>query len=64
MKTTLRMFALLVAVAGLGAAAFVPASTHAQPGHTSVLVSSPIIAAVPIPCPQTCVAGPNAVSDR
>lgn len=49
MKTTLRMFALLVAVAGLGAAAFVPASTHAQPGHTSILVGSPL-AAMPQPC--------------
>jgi hypothetical protein len=51
MKTTLRMFALLVAVAGLGAAAFVPASTHAQPRHTSILATSPVAAAVPGPLP-------------
>ena len=64
MKTTLRMFALLVAVAGLGAAAFVPAASHAQPGHASILATSPVIAALPIPCRDVCVAGPNAVADR
>lgn len=51
MKTTLRMFALLVAVAGLGAAAFVPASTHAQQGHASMLATSPVVAAYPAPNP-------------
>ena len=50
MKTTLRMFALFVAVAGLGAAAFVPAATHAQPRHASILATSPV-AAVPGPLP-------------
>lgn len=72
MKTALRMFALLVAVAGLGAAAFVPAATHAQPRHTSMLATSPVMAALPAPnpgggCyPGSCVVSPgsNANSSR
>ncbi len=51
MQTTLRMFALLVAVAGLGAAAFVPAATQAQPRHTSILATSPLAAMPAPPCP-------------
>jgi hypothetical protein len=50
MKTTLRMFALLVAVAGLGAAAFVPASSQTQPRHASILVTNPA-SALPFPLP-------------
>lgn len=67
MQTTLRMFALLVAVAGLGTAAMIPAASHAQPNHLSILTSSPIAAAFPQPCsPYDCVAsmGSNTVSGR
>ncbi len=51
MQTTLRMFALLVAVAGLGAAALIPATSQAQPRHASILVSSPVAAMPGPPCP-------------
>jgi hypothetical protein len=59
MKTIIRMFALLVAVAGLAFAAFAPAASHAQPKHTSIIVGSPSTADVPGPAPcgfDGCVA--------
>jgi len=64
MKTVIRMFALLVAVAGLAFAAFAPAASHAQPKHTSIIAGSPVTAAMPGPAPcgfDGCVA---ATSDR
>jgi len=51
MKSAIRLFALLVALAGLASAAFAPAATHAQPRHASILVSGPITADVPEPDP-------------
>lgn len=50
MKSAIRMFALLVAVAGLGAAAIVPATTHAQSKHASILATSPAAALPAPPC--------------
>jgi hypothetical protein len=50
MKSALRVFALLVAVSGLGAAALVPSTTHAQPKHASILATSPAA----YPGPPTC----------
>ena len=52
MQTAIRLFALLVAIAGLGFAAFAPAATPAQPRHASIIVSGPITAEYP--APPTC----------
>jgi hypothetical protein len=62
MQTAIRMFALFVAIAGLGFAAFAPAATHAQPRHPSIIVSGPITADYPAPptCGfDGCVAAPS-----
>ncbi len=53
------MFALLVAIAGLGFAAFAPAATPAQPRHTSIIASRLIVTDYPMPNPcglDGCVA--------
>lgn len=55
MKTTIRLFALAVAVAGLASAAIVPA-THVQPKHASMVAISPAVAAA-FPDPNPC--GPD-----
>ena len=70
MKSAIRLFALIVALAGLASAAFSPAATHAQPRHISILAGGPITADMPAPPPcvgnGTCaaLAGSNISSDR
>jgi hypothetical protein len=39
MKSVIRMFALLVAIAGLASASYAPATTPAQSKHTSMFMS-------------------------
>jgi hypothetical protein len=41
MKTAIRMFALLVAITGLAAAAFAPATTQPLAKHTTMAASGP-----------------------
>jgi len=53
MQTTIRMFALFVALAGLAAAALVPAVTHAQPKHASILTGPSAAVPAPLPCQAT-----------
>ncbi len=55
MKSAIRLFALIVALAGLASAAFSPAATHAQPRHISILANGPITADMPAPPP--CMPG-------
>jgi len=51
MNSVIRMFALLVAIAGLAAATFAPANTSAQPKHTSIAASGPGPMSLPGPPP-------------
>jgi len=52
MKSAIRLFALIVALAGLASAAFSPATTHAQPRHVSIIANGPVTAGYP--APPTC----------
>lgn len=56
MKSAIRLFALLVALAGLASAAFSPAATHAQPRHVSILASGPFTTEMPAPLPCSATA--------
>lgn len=52
MNTAIRLSALLVAVAGLAATALSPSTTHAQPKHVPLAVSSLGLSAPgPLPYP-------------
>jgi hypothetical protein len=52
MKTVVRMFALLVAIAGLAAASFAPATTPTlSPRHASMSESGPGPLSIPGPLP-------------
>jgi hypothetical protein len=60
MKAAIRMFALLVAVAGLASASFAPATTKALSMHGAVSASAPgptIGLPAPLPCQlaNTCL---------
>ncbi len=53
MKTAIRFFALLVAIAGLASASLAPATTQARVSHNSMAATDPgplINLPVPLPC--------------
>ena len=60
MTTAIRMFALLVAIAGLAAASFTPANSQTAPRHVSISQSGPgtLDLPGPLPCQSdgTCLA--------
>ena len=51
MKSVIRLFALLVAVAGLASASLTPAAARNQQKHVSMIASGPITADMPGPEP-------------
>ncbi len=51
MKSAIRMFALLVAIAGLASASFAPATTQPMPRHASASASGPGPLNLPGPLP-------------
>ena len=53
MKSVVRMFALLVAIAGLAAASFAPATTQPLTKHASMAASGPGPLSIPAPPPCT-----------
>jgi hypothetical protein len=53
MNSAIRMFALLVAIAGLVAASLAPATSQPQSKHTSVAISGPGPLDLPGPPPCT-----------
>jgi hypothetical protein len=59
MNSAIRMFALLVAIAGLAAASFAPANTPPLPKHAPITVSGPgpLDLPGPLPCQSdgTCL---------
>ena len=59
MKSVIRMFALLVAIAGLAAASFAPATTQTLSKHAAVAASGPgpLDLPAPLPCQSddTCM---------
>jgi hypothetical protein len=52
MKHVIRMFALLVAISGLAAAIFAPATSAAQPKHAPIAISGP--GPLDLPGPPPC----------
>jgi hypothetical protein len=54
MKSVIRMFALLVAIAGLAAATFAPATTPAQSKDAFEIASGP--GPLDLPAPPPCTA--------
>ena len=50
MTTAIRVFALLVAVAGLASASFSPATTQNQQRHVSITAASRDSIPAPLPC--------------
>jgi hypothetical protein len=62
MKSAIRMFALLVAIAGLAAASLAPATSRAIPTHMSITVSGPGPSTFPALCRArdgTCLVSPS-----
>ena len=63
MKSAVRIFALLVAVAGLASASFAPANTPTAPKYSPALVGGPGPLSLPGPLPcqfdGTCVVAPS-----
>lgn len=59
MNSAIRMFALLVAIAGLAAASFAPANTQPLPKHTTFTANGPgpLDLPGPLPCESdgTCL---------
>jgi hypothetical protein len=64
MKAAIRLFALLVAVAGLASASLAPANTQIRATRNSVTPNGPaplILIPAPLPCQadNTCYASPS-----
>ncbi len=66
MKSAIRMFALLVAIAGLASASFAPATTQPMPRHASASASGPgpLDLPGPLPCESDGTCPPLTASIR
>ncbi len=60
MKSAIRVFALLVAIAGLASASFAPATTQPVPRHISASASGP--GPLDLPGPPPCTADDSCVA--
>ncbi len=66
MKSAIRVFALLVAIAGLASASFAPATTQPIPHHASASASGPgpLDLPGPVPCDETGTCVVQTASNR
>lgn len=59
MQSAIRLFALVVAIAGLASASLSPAPTHFRSEHVSIMAGSPVNLPGPLPCKDEVCFAPN-----